>query len=126
MVKEYETSSGEELGTQVTCAALLERVPSELRAFFCCTHVDHAQTTLSPGIQWRTTRYLDARGTTQDAPSGATPTEIDAAYKDQHRGGKGKHAKGNIRENTMGKGKPRGKHESSPKFQGYCGHRGKW
>ena len=68
----------------------------------------------------------NVRGTTRDTPIGATPTEIDAAYKDQHRGDEGKHAKGNIREKKKGKGKRRGKQQSSTKFQGYCGHRGKW
>ena len=37
MVKEYETSSGEELGTQVRCAVLLERVPSGLRTYLLHT-----------------------------------------------------------------------------------------
>ena len=37
------------------------------------------------------------------------------------KGKKGKYAKG-----KKGKGKHKGKHESSPKFEGYCGHCGKW
>ena len=37
------------------------------------------------------------------------------------KGKKGKHAKG-----KKGKDKGKGKHESSPKFEGCCGHCGKW
>ena len=40
-------------------------------------------------------------------------------------GKKGKHAKGK-KGKAKGKGKHKGKHESSPKFEGYCGHCGKW
>ena len=40
-------------------------------------------------------------------------------------GKKGKHAKGK-KGKDKGKGKHKGKHESSPKFEGYCGHCGKW
>ena len=54
---------------------------------------------------------------------GEVPLEIDAVYGD--KGKKGKHAKGKIGRDK-GKGTHQGKHESSPKFEGYCGHRGKW
>ena len=40
-------------------------------------------------------------------------------------GKKGKHAKGK-KAKDKGNGKHKGKHESSPKFEGYCGHCGKW
>ena len=56
-------------------------------------------------------------------PMGEAPLEIDAVCGD--RGQKGKHAKGK-RGKDKGKGKHKGKHESSPKFEGYCGHCGKW
>ena len=49
--------------------------------------------------------------------------EIDAVYGD--KGKKGKHGKGK-KGKDKGKGKHKGKHESSPKFEGYCGHCGKW
>ena len=49
--------------------------------------------------------------------------EIDAVYGD--RGKKGKHANGK-KGKDRGKGKHKGKHESSPKFEGCCGHYGKW
>ena len=49
--------------------------------------------------------------------------EIDAVYGD--KGKIGKHAKGK-KGKDKGKGKHKGKHESSPKFEGYCGHCGKW
>ena len=49
--------------------------------------------------------------------------EIDAVYGD--RGKKGKHAKGKKGKDTKGKGKHKGRHESNPKFEGYCGHCGK-
>ena len=46
--------------------------------------------------------------------------EIDAGYGD--KGKKGKHVKG-----KKGKDKGKGKHKGgSPKFEGYCGHCGKW
>ena len=54
---------------------------------------------------------------------GEAPMEIDAVYGD--RGKKGKHAKGK-KSKDKGKGKHKGKQESSPKFEGYCGHCGKW
>ena len=37
LIGEYETSSGEQLGVQVKCAVLLERVPSELRTHLLLT-----------------------------------------------------------------------------------------
>ena len=49
--------------------------------------------------------------------------KIDAVYGD--KGKKGKHGEGKIGK-AKGKGKHKGKHESSPKFEGYCGHCGKW
>ena len=49
--------------------------------------------------------------------------EIDAVYGDN--GKKGKHAKGK-KGKDKGTGKHKGKYESSPKFEGYCGHCGKW
>ena len=49
--------------------------------------------------------------------------EIDAVCGD--KGKKGKHAKGKKGKDKS-KGKHKGKHESSPKFEGYCGHCGKW
>ena len=48
--------------------------------------------------------------------------EIDAVYGDS--GKKGKHAKGK-KGKDKGKRMHKGKHESSPKFEGYCGHCGK-
>ena len=56
-------------------------------------------------------------------PMGEAPMEIDAVYGD--RGKKGKHAKGK-KGKDKGEGKHNGKHESSPKFEGYCGHCVKW
>ena len=41
------------------------------------------------------------------------------------KGKKGKHAKGK-KGKDKGKRKYKGKHESSPMFEGYCGHSGKW
>ena len=49
--------------------------------------------------------------------------EIDAVYGD--KGKRGKHGKGK-KGKDKGKGKHKGKHESSPKFEGYCGHCGKF
>ena len=55
---------------------------------------------------------------------GESPTEIDNVFGDKNKKAntaKGKKGKG------KGKGKHKGKkHESSPKFEGYCGHCGKW
>ena len=62
-------------------------------------------------------------GETVTTPMGEAPAEIDAVYGD--RGKNGKHAKGK-KGKDKGKGKHMGKHESSPKFEGYCGHYGKW
>ena len=49
--------------------------------------------------------------------------EIDAVCGD--KGKKGKHAKGK-KDKDKGKGKHKGEHESSPLFEGYRGHCGKW
>ena len=54
---------------------------------------------------------------------GEAPMEIDAVYGE--KGKKVKHGKGK-KGKDKGKGKHKGKHESSPKFEGYCGHCGKW
>ena len=56
-------------------------------------------------------------------PMGEAPMEIDAGCGD--RGKKGKHDK-DKKGKDKGKVKHKGKHESSPKFEGYCGHCGKW
>ena len=116
LVKEYETSSGEALGVQVKCAVLLERVPLALRTHLlltCGSRPDYAimrQTVESYSVSERS--WQPGHSTTM----GEVPTEIGAVYGD--KGKKGKHAKG--------KGKHKGKHENSPKFEGYCGHCGKW
>ena len=54
---------------------------------------------------------------------GEAPVEIDAVYGD--KGKKGKHVKGK-KGKDKGKDNAQGKHEGSPKPEGYCGHRGKW
>ena len=54
---------------------------------------------------------------------GEVPMEIDAEYGD--KGKKGQHAKGK-KGKDKGKGKHKSKHKNSPKFEGYCGHCGKW
>ena len=51
------------------------------------------------------------------------PLEIDAVCGD--KGKKGKHVKGK-KGKDKGKGKHKDKYESSPRFDGYCGHSGKW
>ena len=117
LVGEYETSSGEALGVQVNCSALLERVPLELR-----TLVDHLWFTTGLRHTRRTVEsYSVARRSWQPGHSmtmGEVRMEIDAVYGDNVM--KGKHAKGKDK----GKGKHKGQHESSPKFEGYCGHCG--
>ena len=123
LVGEYETSSGEALGAQVKCAVLLERVPQELRTHLwltCGSRPDYAI------MRQTEDGYSVARRSWQPShstPMGEVPLEIDAVYGD--KGKKGKHAKGKIGRDK-GKGTHQGKHESSPKFEGYCGHRGKW
>ena len=115
LVGEYETSSGEGLCVQVKCAALLERVPPDLRTHLlltCGSRPDHAimrQTVESCSVARRSWQP------SHSTPMGEAPMEIDAVSRD--RGKKGKHAEG--------KGKHKGKHESSPKFEGCCGHGGK-
>ena len=123
LVGEYETSSGEALGVQVKCAVLLERVPPELRTHLlltCGSRPDYAimrQTVESYSVARRS--WQPGHSTTM----GEAPMEIDAVYGD--KGKKGKHAMGK-KGKDKGKGKHMGKHESSPKFEGYCGHCGKW
>ena len=123
LVGEYETSSGEALGVQVKCAVLLERVPPELRTHLlltCGSRPDYAimrQTVESYSVARRS--WQPGHSTTM----GEAPMEIDAVYGD--RGKKGTHAKGK-KGKDKGKGKHMGKHESSPKFEGYCGTCGKW
>ena len=49
--------------------------------------------------------------------------EIDAVYGDT--GKEGKHV--NVKKGKVkGTGRHKGKHEISPKFEGHCGHCGKW
>ena len=123
LVGEYETSSGEALGVQVKCALLLERVPPEVRTDLLLTYgsrPDHAimrQTVESYSVARRSLQP------SHSTPMGEAPMEIDAVHGD--RGKKGKHAKGK-KGKDKGNGKHKGKHESSPKFEGYCGHCGKW
>ena len=113
-VGEYETLGGEALGVQAKCAVLLERVPP------AGSRPDYAimrQTVESYSVARRS--WQQGHSTTM----GEAPMEIDAVYGD--KGKKGKHAKGK-KGKDKGKGKHKGKHESSPKFEGYCGHYGKW
>ena len=123
LVGEYEISSGEALGVQVKCAVLLERVPLELRTHLwltCRSRPDYAvmrQTVASCSMARRSWQP------NHSTPMGEAPMEIDSVYGD--RGEKGKHAKGK-KGKDKGKGKHKGKHEGSPKFEGYCGHCGKW
>ena len=123
LVGEYETSSGEAPDVQVKCAVLLERVPTELRTHLlltCGSRLDYA-------IMRQTVEsYSVARRSWQPGhlpPMGEAPMEIDTVHGD--KGKKGKHAKGK-KGKDKGKGKHQGKHEGSPKFEGYCGHCGKW
>ena len=115
LVGENETSSGEALGVQVKCAVLLERVPPELRTHLlltCGSRPDYAimrQTVESYSVARRS--WQPGHSTTM----GEAPMEIDAVYGDRGKKGKDK-----------GKGKHMGKHESSLKFEGYCGTCGKW
>ena len=110
-------------GVQVKCAVLLERVQPELRTHLlltCGSRPDYA--TLRQTVE----SYSVARRSWQPGHSttmGEAPMEIDAVYGD--KGKKGKHAKGK-KGKDKGKGKHKGKHESSPKFEGDCGHSGKW
>ena len=123
LVGECEISSGEVLGVQVKCAVLLERVPTELRTHLlltCGSRPDYAimrQTVESYSVAKRSWQP------NHSTSMGEAPMEIDAVYGD--KGKKGKHGKGK-KGKDKGKGKHRGKHESSPKFEGYCGHCGKW
>ena len=123
LVGEYETSSGEALGVKVKCAVLLERVPPELRTHLlltCGSRPDNAV------MRQTVDSYSVARRSWQPGHSttlGEAPMEIDAVYGD--KGKKGKHAKGK-KGKDKGKGKHKGKPGSSPKFEGYCGHCGKW
>ena len=123
LVGEYETSSGEVLGVQVKCAVLLERVPPELKdtplLLTCGSRPDYAIMRLT------VESYSVARRSWQPSHStsmGEAPMEVDAVYGD--KGKKGKHGKGK-KGKDKGKGKHKDKHESSPKFEGYCGHCGK-
>ena len=131
LVKEYETSSGEALGVQIKCAVLLERIPLELRTHLlltCGSRPDYAimrQTVESYSVARRS--WQPGHSTTM----GDVPMDIDAVYGD--KGKEGKHAKGKKGQHAKGKkgkdkgkGKHKGKHENSPKFEGYCGHCGKW
>ena len=97
LVGEYETSSGEALG-RPDYAIMRQTVES----------YSVARRSWQPG---------------HSTTKGEAPMEIDAVYGD--KGKKGKHAKGK-KGKDKGKGKHKGKHESSPKFEGYCGHCGKW
>ena len=114
LVGEYETSSGEALGVQVK-----ERVPPEFRTHLlltCGSRPDYAimrQTVESYSVARRP--WQPGHSTTMGWKS--------TLYGD--KGKKGKHAKGK-KGKDKGKGKQKGKHESSPKFEGYCGHCGKW
>ena len=115
LVGEYETSSGEALGVQVKCAVLLDRVPPELRTHLLLTCGSRPDYTI---MRQRVESYSAARRSWQPShstPVGEAPMEIDAVYGDKSKKGKDK-----------GKGKHKGKHESSPKFEGFCGHCGKW
>ena len=123
LIGEYETSSGEQLGVQVKCAVLLERVPSELRTHLLLTsgsRLDYAaarQTVESYSVARRSWQ------SSQSTSTGAAPVEVDDVY-----GGKGKKGKSNKgkKGKDKGKGKHRDKQENNPKFEGYCGHCGKW
>ena len=122
LVGEYETSSGEVLGVQVQCAILLERVPPELKTHLlltCGSRPDYAimrQTVESYSVARRSWQPSHSTST------GEAPMEIDAVYGDKDK--KGTHGK-SKKGNDNGKGKHKGKHES-PKFEGHCGHCGKW
>ena len=120
LVGEYETSSGEVLGAQFKCAVLLERVPPELRTHLlltCGSRPDYAIMRQTVGS------YSVARRSWQPTSMGEASMEIDAMYGD--KGKKGKQVNGK-KGKDKGKGKHKGKHESSPKFEGHCGHCGKW
>ena len=123
LVGEDMTSSGEALVVQVRCAVLLDRVAPELRThrlLSCGSRQDHAimrQTGESYSVARRSWQP------SHSTPMGEAPMEIDAVYGD--RGKNGKHAKGK-KGKDKGKAKHKGKHESSPKFEGCCGHCGKW
>ena len=119
LVGEDETSRGEVLGVQVNCAVLLERLRTHL-LLTCGSRPDYVTVRQTVGS------YSVARRSWQPSHSTSmreAPMEIDAVYGD--KGKKGKHAKGK-KGKDKGKGKHKGKHESSPKFEGYCGHCGKW
>ena len=122
LVGEYETSSGEALGVQVNAPCFWESSTGTQD-----TPVAHLGSRPDYAIMRQTVdSYSVARRSWQPSHSttmGEAPMEIDAVYGD--RGKKGKHAKGK-KGKDKGKGKHMGKHESCHKFEGYCGHCGKW
>ena len=114
LVGEYETSSGEALDVQVKCAVLLEFHRNT--GHTCCSLVVHDRMRQAVG------NFSVARRSWQpghSTPMGEAPMEIDAVYGEKSK--KGKHVKGK-RCKDKGKGKHKDEHESSPKFEGYCGH----
>ena len=120
---DYETSIGEVLGVQVKCAVLLERVPPELRTRLLLTSGSRPDTAI---MRQTLESYSVARRSWQPShptSMGEAPMEIGAVNGE--KGKKSRHDKDKKGKNK-GKGKQKGKHENSPKFEGDCGHCGKW
>ena len=123
LIGEYETSSGEQLGVQVKCVVLLERVPPELRTHLlltCGSRPEYAimrQTVGSYSVARRSWQ------SSQSTSTGEAPMEVDAVH-----GGKSNRSKNNKgnKGKDKGKGKHKGTQENIPKFEGSCSHSGKW
>ena len=114
LVGDYETSSVELLGVQVSAPFMLERVPSELRTHLLLTCGSRPACAI---MRQTVESYSVARRSWQSSQStsmGEAPMEIDVVYGD--KGKKGKHAKGK-KGKDKGKGKHKGRHESSPREQ---------
>ena len=121
LVGEYETSSGEGSG----CTSQMRRASGESSTGTQDTPVAHLWFTTGlrhhEDRQWKATQWRDGHG----SQAIQRQRQWKSTLCTETEGKKGKHAKGK-KGKDKGKGKHKGKHESSPKFEGYCGHCGKW
>ena len=115
LVGEHETSSGEALGVKVKCAPRFWRVPPDLSTHLlltCGSRPDHAIMRQTSG------KLLSGETVMRTKPFNANGRSANGNRRCVQR----------QRQERQGQGqrKAQGKHENSPKFEGYCGHCGKW
>ena len=91
----------------------------------CCSHVTHVLTASSRDRQWEITKWREGHGSQtiqrqwEKHPWKSTLCAVTKARKANTA--KARRAKTRAKER-----KHEDKHESSPKFEGHCGHCGKW